>query len=140
MSILIIVWTCIELFTMSLDKRNKEHGDEEPKWRDIPMVLVGSIGDGMVTEILPYYEDDATNEEIAQVLTEKWDRHRSRYDLYLNGYFYSLELDAKQVRLIMFGGKDAFVSALAERIAYCQDMHLAFYFPDEDPVDIEPGF
>jgi hypothetical protein len=94
----------------------------------------------MVSEILPYYEDDATNDEIAQMMAEKYFRNRTRYDLYLNGYFYSLELDAKQVRHIQFDGMDAWVPAIAERIAYCQDMHLAFYFPDEDPVDTEPGF
>ena len=125
---------------MSLDKRNKEHDDDEPLWRDIPMVLVGCTKGGMVTDVVPYYEGDATNDEIAQMLAGKFLRHGSRYDLYLNGYFYSLELDAKQVRLIQFDGMDAFVPAIAERIAYCQDMHLAFYFPDEDPVDTEPGF
>ena len=124
---------------MSLDKRNKEHEDDEPKWRNIPMVLVGCTGGGMVTEILPYYEGDATNEEIAKMIAEKFERHRSRYDLYLNGYFYSLELDAKQVRIIMFDGMDAWVSAIAARIAYCQDMHLAFYFPEEISVDTELG-
>ncbi len=125
---------------MSLEKRNKEHGDDESRWRDIPMVLVGTIGGGTVSEILPYYEDDATNDEIARMMAEKYFRNQTRYDLYLNGYFYSLELDAKQVRLIQFDGMDAFVPAIAARIAYCQDMHLAFYFPDENPVDTEPGF
>ena len=124
---------------MSLDKRNKEHGDDEPKWRDIPVVLVGSIG-GNVSEIIPYYDGDTTNDDIAQTMAATFFRNGTRYDLYLNGYFYSLELDAKEVRLITFDGMDAFVSLIAARIAYCQDMHLAFYFPDEDPVDTEAGF
>jgi hypothetical protein len=124
---------------MSLDKRNKEHGDDEPKWRDIPVVLVGSIG-GNVSEIIPYYDGDTTNADIAQTMADTYFRNGTKFDMYLNGYFYSLELDAKQVRLIMFDGMDAWVPAIAERIAYCQDMHLAFYFPDENPVDTEPGF
>lgn len=124
---------------MGLDKRNKEYKDDEPQWRDIPIVLVGSTGGGMVTEILPYYEGDATNEDLARTMAEKHERHKSLYDLYLNGYFYSLELDAKQVRLIRFDGMDAFVPAMAARIAYCQDMHYAFYFPEEISVDTELG-
>ncbi len=103
------------------------------------MVLVGSIS-GNVSEIIPYHRGDATNDEIALTMAETFFRNGTLYDLYLNGYFYSLELDAKQLRLIQFDGMDAFVPAIASRIAYCQDMHLAFYFPDEDPVDTEPGF
>ena len=130
---------------MGVSKRNKEHPDDDPQWRDIPVVLVGSHN-GSVTDIIPYY-DAFTNEDLVKVMTETFALRGTVFDLYLNGYFYSLELDQKghdRVRqaAVVDGNtvETTFHEVMAERISYCRDMHLAFYFPDEDPVDSEPGF
>ena len=122
------------------DKRNKEYGDFEEMWANIPIVLVASIN-GSVTNIFPYEEvEHDIDENIALRVAHEGQVNGALFDMYLNGYFYPIAFNQRELNRIMQArrtGKDIFTEVMQGRIKEIRELHHAFYFPDEVSVDTD---
>ena len=78
------------------DQRNNTHGDFAEIWKDIPVVLVASIG-GMVTNVYPYPDRNVSDADLSSRVTHEGQLSGALFDMYLDGYCYILRLSHKEV-------------------------------------------
>lgn len=124
--------------TMS-EPRNNQYGDFVQEFADKwAVVLVGSIGN-TISRVYPYEDPRVPNEDLAVRIIVDGQNNGALFDLYLEGYFYSLTLNNKEFAEIRGAeeknGENVLVDVMARRIGQLRDQHHTFYFRDENPVD-----
>ncbi len=120
------------------DQRNKLHKDYEEIWKDIPIVLVASIN-GTVTNVYPFEDRDTSSMDLAIRVAHEGQVNGALFDMYQDGYCYAIGFEQSDVNKIrraqQFHNQDVFTDVMADRIQTLRELHHAFYFPDEIPVD-----